>query len=776
MTKTSSPISKTIALLLFSSFISIVFSTEILATGNPSIHRPERATHTALSSGSWSDPATWGGDMPGIRSRIAIPEGITVTIDSELANKYKSIAIDGTLKFANDVNTSLLVDTMTSGRTGTLEIGTETNPIQEDVTAKVTFANLGKIKRRRDPSFLSRGAVLAGKTTMFGAAKTHRITLASFPQAGASTLTFTTAPSGWRAGDEIVITGTQAIDSDEKRTITAINGAEVTLDRALELDHVPPEADLKVWVANLTRNIVFDSESRKIRRRGHIMFHHTNDVSINNAGFYNLGRTDKSRPLNDFSYEFNEDAPGNEGPSPIVFTVIEMRGKNVRGRYGLHVHRAGNDPSSSPAIITGSVVENIPGWGFVNHSSNVHMINNVSYNVQGSGFYTETGDEIGLMDGNIAIRTINPSFKLDDLGAIDPDLGLDRGDFGVDGDGFWLSGNMVSVTNNVSSGSSAHGIIFWTDGLIEPDTGRSTVRVEFLPNGNLVPNRETLPVWWAPLATVKDNESYTAVVGFRSRYIHSDIYMGEAISDFHEAPPQAYIDTLNPVFDGVTVWNSRDGVLLNYNERISLKNARLVGRGDPFQHNLGRTAAIGVGLDLQNEATAGPHTLENISIKGYEAGFLAPRHGNVTVNNMQLANLTDVIVHESKLQLRTMNMTNISFDSLDNTAVAGRSPRRNIFLDLDLDLDDGFDQSILLQDDTLTLNGKEVFFDQQAADFIPFTSEFDDEDAELGNLNPQFIGKTNQELSDSFGVAFAGEILPANAIDDPRIINGKIEP
>ena len=737
-------------------------------------------THAATQSGNWSDAATWGGNLPSNSAIVAIPAGMVVTVDTKVAPKFKSVTIDGTLRFATNVDTELWVDTLISNAGSTLEVGTAADPIGAGVTARVVFADLGPIDKTVDPKQLSRGAVLAGKTVMFGAAKTHRITTATFPRMGDSTIALSSAPNGWRVGDQIVIAGSQGPTSEEVRTVTAINGTTVSLNQALSRDHVPPKSDLNLWIANTTRNIRFESENTQtVLRRGHMMFMHTNNVDINNAGFYSLGRTDKREPLDDWEYDIPEDVPGNNNPAPIVFTPIALGGDNIRGRYALHVHRGGTNPNGTPAVYKGSVVVDSPGWGFVNHSSNVEMIDNVSYDVQGAGFYTEAGDEVGSMVGNIAIRTFNDAFVLDDAGAIDPDLGLERGDFGNDGDGFWLSGTRVSVIDNVASGASAHGIIFWTDGLIEPDTGRSTVKVSELPNGHLIPNRETVPVWWAPLADVRNNESSNALVGFRSRYIHSSLYMGEETSSaFHASPPQAYLDTLDPVFDGITVWGSRDGVLLNYNERLSLRNVRAVGIGAPFVHNLGHTAAVGVGVDFNNEVTNGPGKIENLTIEGYEMGFLMPRHGAWTINNLLLKNVTDMMFHEMVQEPRNMPMTNVTFGSLDGTAVAGRdNARRNIALDMHFDTF-STDPNFLVYPDTITLNGREIYFDQQHANFVPYGSQFDVDMLEDSTVpfNRAYLGKTNAQLMSDHGVAFGGELMPADAVSDARIVNGKIAP
>ena len=564
-------------------------------------------THRAAQSGPWLDPATWGGTLPGNGAVAQIPEELTVTVDGMVADRLETIRIDGTLIFAHDRDTEIQVDTLVSTCSGRLQIGTESQPIDVNATARVMFIDDGPVL---DTQRVGRGAVLLGTTTIFGAAKTHKAVITPQARQGDTVINLMSAPSGWQVNDQLIITGTEINNprSDEVRLITSINGMIVTLNQALNLDHTAPSQDLNVYVANATRNVEFVSENTAIQRRGHIMFMSAN-VNIRNARFTELGRTDKSEPLDDFEFEPHPDSGDDFFASA---DVIALGGDNRRGRYVLHFHQLGVDPNSTPALVQGSVVFNGPGWGFVNHSSHVHFIDNVAYGLQGAGFYTEAGNEIGLMQGNIAIRTFNPNFTLDDQGAIDPDLGLLRMDFGNDGDGYWFSGNMVRVINNVSAGASAHGFIYWTDGIMEatqPTSTRVTVNVQDLAGGELVTNRDTLPVWWAPLAENRGNESYGATVGFRSRYVNSASYTFEnGGTDFHEPPGQAYIDTLNPEVRELTVWGNRDGVLLNYNEKMSLIDSRVVGFGpgtSVFSFNPG-TAKSGIGLDVGNDATHGP--------------------------------------------------------------------------------------------------------------------------------------------------------------------------
>ncbi|MEO0494472.1 MAG: G8 domain-containing protein [Actinomycetota bacterium] len=720
---------------------------------------PELATHTAVQNGDWSDARTWGGEAPTAGARVVIPEGVTVTVDGVVDARLETVGVYGTLRVATDVDTHLWVDTIVSAPTALFEIGTADQPVRPDVTARITFIDDGPIDRSVDPDQLGRGAVLHGRTEIHGAAITHRTVLGAPAQAGDQTITLAGDLAGWKVGDQIIVTSTNGPTNDDVRTITAIAtaGGEVTLDSPLQHDHVPPRADLTVYVGNTSRNVIIESENHQIDRRGHVMFMHTNAVDVNHVRFDHLGRTDKSRPLDDIDFGESVTEGGHKHDGRFQLGPAN----NIRARYSVHVHRGGVDPNTTAARIAGSVVFNDPGWGFVNHSSNVDFIDNVAYDVLGGAFFTEAGDEVGSMIGNLAIRSFNPNPEdvFGDENALDPDLRADRQDYGFQGDGYWLQGNRVMLHDNVSAGASGHGFIFWTEGLVEKKGDRavnSMIDVSTLPDPSLVPDRDQIHVWWAPLAPVTDNVAYGGTIGFRSRYVHGATYL----EDF-DTPPQAYLDSLDPVVDGLTVWGNRDGVLLNYNERLSLINADIVGIGHGFQHNLGQTAAVGVGLDLQNEVTNGPGYLHNIRIEGFEMGFLAPRNGVWDVDAMHLANTNDILIHETHRDPRVMHMNNVTFGSLDGTAVADDDDRRN-HVELAFDVSD---QPLwFLVPDVLSLNGEGIWRPEQAAGYVPLGEQFDDEpEFDIDIDTRPYVGLTNAQLQERTGLSLGGAVLPDSA-------------
>lgn len=743
------------------------------------------ATHVVISSGHWSQTSTWqGGSIPGNDAVVHIPQNLTVTLDTATA-RLDTMRIDGTLTFDHLSNTLLQVDTLFSSPNGELHIGTVTNPIAANRTARILFHNDdGPINTSCDPSQISRGAILAGKTRMYGTAKTDKAILANPANSGNNTITLTQTPQGWNIGDELVITGTRIVNnhpdpmSDERRTIAQINGNNITLSSTLNLDHAAPAVagggNLNVYVANLTRNIELSSESSTIMSRAHMMLMATLDVQIHNISMTNMGRTDKRVPLDDFIFNFenDEELPGNEGGAPINFTVSTGARTNIRGRYPIHFHRGGATLGSMPAVVNGSVVNDSPGWGFVSHSSHVNFIDNVSYAVQGSGYYTEAGDEIGTMQGNIAIRSVNDAFTFDgENGAIDPDLGFDNQEFGNDGEGYWLSGPMVNLIDNVSAGTTGHGFIFWADGLVEADItpqARTQVLVSALPNSQLItneqPTRTKIPVWWAPTATIRGNEAYGSSIGFRIRYLYNNTYLGEGGSNFHLPPPQAYQDTLETVIDDLTVWNNRDGMLLNYTSRMNIKNSLIVGYGAPFRPDAG-TADAGVGLDLGTEVTRGFGRIENVRIQGFKRGFTAPRNDQWVFENLSLRNTEDIAIAEPRQSARSLQMNNVQFLPLTGTAVQGDA-RTHISMIANLD-EGSFQPYFFLLPDHITLNGQGLYYaTQQTASYIPYPMPLDEEVEPVDNW---YVGKTNQQIFSNRGFAFGGGLLPDDATPHPTL-------
>ncbi len=311
----------------------------------------------------------------------------------------------------------------------------------------------------------------------------------------------------------------------------------IALDRPLQHDHVTPREHLKVHVANLTRNVIFGSENKALDRRGHVMFMHTRDVDVANVAFNDLGRTDKSRSLDNPYFD-------EEG------FFVEDTGANPGGRYSVHFHRNGVDHEGTPSLVQGSVVSGNPGWGFVNHSSYVDFIDNVAYDVYGSAFSTEAGDEIGSFQNNIAIRMHGTGEE--------PILRQEEGDFGHAGDGFWLQGPGVRMEGNVASGATGSGLILYAEPLFEDGLGITLFPATNLSEPGLANGDPMVPVSLAPLARFAGNESYGSVLGAQIYYHRTLITIEE------DQEEQASLRFPSSLMEDMDLWSNANGMRINY--------------------------------------------------------------------------------------------------------------------------------------------------------------------------------------------------------------------
>ncbi len=675
-------------------------------------------THQAVASGNWSDPATWHeGQLPAADARVLIPHGMTVTVDGAIGETLVTVRVDGTLRFDPERLTQLRVDTLIVSHAGTLEMGTQAEPVAAAAESRIIIADRGPIDAQWDPMALSRGVIVHGRIEMRGAETTSFATLARAPTAGDTELILDEVPRGWTAGDALVLAGTdRGGQQDERLTILDVDGHRVTV-APLEFDHLPPAPDLKVHVANLTRNVSIESENPDLDRRGHVMFMHTRDVEIRYAGFYEVGRTNKRDEVNDVEV----DDEGNRMPGT---------GLNPRGRYAVHFHRNGVQPDNHPSIVHGSAVVGSPGWGYVNHSSFVHFTDNVAYDVDGAAFVTEAGDEIGSFVGNLAIRSTGSGEDVTSRN--------DMQDFGHQGDGFWLQGGGVEVVGNVASGHQGNAFIAFTRGLVQDGLGQTVFLAENLSDPSLADGQETIDVGHVPLKSFRDNIAYASRVGVTTR--------------FHLRQAE---HTQSSVLENLLLWSNRTGVELVYTDQTVLRNSTIIAAGGDL---------AGLGVD-RNGGTSNI-TFQNLHVEGYAIGLKAPRRGDNIIDGGFFNNQDNILFNtplqeETRLEIRGP----IQFGTLPPIVTGGRTQQEIVLPSVLTKRDGSFDHifapyQVLIEYGPYA--GANVLFREQAAGFVPFP------DPQEG-LPDEYVGRTNQQLWDDYQIAVGGAVAPADAISDPQI-------
>ena len=596
-------------------------------------------TFTAVNNGSWFDPHTWANcEVPHDGAKVLITQGVSVLYDQESDIRLDTVRIDGTLTFAHDQNTKMIVDTLFSDVSGSLIIGTEENPIQADKTTQIIIDSQDAVS---DAAQMGKGVITHGVTRIFGAEKLDFVSLQN-ASAGDNKLFLNlpdgaTSPEGWQVGDRLVLGGTaynpNGSDEDNSRfqdevlIITAIDGNEISFintditegdNTVLRFDHARPEGfedQTNIYIANTSRNVIFATENGKdapLLNRGHVMFMHNPDVQVVNAGFYELGRTNKNELVDDIGT--NRD-------------VSVGNGTNVRGRYSLHFHRTGvDDINGTPSLAKGNAVVGSPGWGIVHHDSHTILEDNVVFDVLGAGISAESGNEIGRWSNNITIKT---------TGDDDPSEGFDhkeapvqRFDFGRNGEGFWVQGAaQVSMIDNVAVSANAAGLTIFggADGGVQP-RDVSTIAVANLPESiqdltQGVTNGDVVDLSAIPIGVFTGFEAYNTHKGITTwgSMLNSD---GQLSLD---VPGSDTIDTVIPThdyrstIDDFTLWNVRNnGVQLWYSTQFDLSNGLVLA--DKSIHPFGR--GVGVANNFKN------HTSTNLHVEGFAIGMQLPNdHG-----------------------------------------------------------------------------------------------------------------------------------------------------
>lgn len=625
-------------------------------------------THMAVNSGSWFDPDTWmNGKVPGSGAKVLIPEGISVTYDARSNARIDTVAIEGELSFAENKNTKLVVETILNADSGTLEIGSETRSVAADRTAQIIFTSNRAIGDNAawDPTQLSKGLVSHGEVSIHGADKLDAVALAGDALAGDNVLTLKESPNGWRVGDQIVLGGTarnsngsntdNSFFQDEVLTITAINGNQVSFinqdttsgdNTRLRYDHQRPgiaERDqIDLYVANTTRNVSFETEggdSVEIANRAHVMFMHNPNVQVKNAGFYQLGRSDKSKLVDDVG----ENVDGSIG-----------NGTNPRGRYSLHFHRNGaDDLNSVAAIADGNAIVGSPGWGIVHHDSHANVRNNVVFDVVGAGIVAESGNEIGIWEDNTVIKTTGAQTQY----GLQHPFRRELFDFGLEGNAYWVQGAaQVQMRNNVAISSKETGLTLFGEALEgEFFKDVDTIAVKDLPPSlqKLFPaDQIAVDVNDIPLREFKGFESYNTETGinFWGHMTNPD-GQGEFLGGSGGSTKGAH-EGKSKVED-FKLWGNSKGLHIIYSGNLSFDTGLIVSNKLDIQ--------AGVGIK-QNGATVNTQ-YNNLNIQGFFEGIDIDSPASYEEIDRNVAAIRNSRFTNNKYNLGKVGHDNTDFDA-----------------------------------------------------------------------------------------------------------------
>lgn len=602
----------------------------------------EDATHVAVNNGSWSSGSTWNtGTVPNAGAKVLIDSGVTVSYVAESETEIFWLRINGTLEFSTTVNTKLKVNTIVVDPMGTLTIGTESTPVSPSVTAKIIFTDDGEINTTWDPYLFSKGLISHGVFTAYGASKTAFGSIAEEHLAGTTRLKLTTGPLDWAADDKLILAGTfahkggtNALNTrfhDEQLTLTSVSGKNVYFTNddnggatSLLYDHIAPEGyNLKFHVANLTRNIVFETENWQtlpLAQRAHIMLMHNINQSVYYTEFIGMGRTDKLKFATD----------------PVVSEEGVLLGgdENVRGRYALHIHKAGtNNITDDPVHVKGCVVWGTPGWGIVNHSSNLIAEDNVVYDFVGAAYVTEAGNELGSFLNNLALKGRGNDLYPDGT-AFSKALRAENFDLAYEGDGFWFHGVNISCEGNIAASCMGTGFHVFADDDNIVDTKKIKVPATTILNPAIAGTDDSVYTYILPM---RENSNTTVYNSARAMNFWTYMFNADNIGDFSDAHYQEYSHDILSIVEDFNCWNLLEGGLdVTYSSQVHFKNGILLG--DPEYHYEGPFWSVTdiEGYAVTTSIVTGQFIFENCTVKGWRYAMGAFRTDNsITTDGLE---------------------------------------------------------------------------------------------------------------------------------------------
>src|SRR5512147_2115758 len=305
----------------------------------------------------WSDRATWPNKkVPVAGDKVEIPSGKEVILDVS-PPQLNGLTINGKLTFADKSDLTLTTEWVMVH--GELAIGTEAKPY----THKATITLTDNVKGEQLMGMGDRGIMLSGGTLNLHGDRTNTWTkLAKTAEAGSNSIELLNAAQ-WRAGDEIVLASTDFNPRQaERRTIAAINGNTITLDKKLEYMHfgkITFDVDERGEVGLLTRNIKIQAspDAEQTFFGGHIMAMVTSHMYVDGVELNRMGQN------------------------------LEL------ARYPIHWHLVGD--AKGQYIRNASIHDTYNRCVTVHGTNELRVENNVTYNSVGHCFFLEDGIEHG---------------------------------------------------------------------------------------------------------------------------------------------------------------------------------------------------------------------------------------------------------------------------------------------------------------------------------------------------------------------------------------------
>src|SRR6188474_2605395 len=504
----------------------------------------------------WSDPATWPNNkVPAAGDKVAIAKDKNVILDVNTP-ALGGVTIDGKLSFADNADVELTTEWIMLH--GELAIGTEAKPHARKAT--ITFTD--NVKGENIMAGMGdRGIMISGGTLNLHGDRTHAWSkLSATANAGATSIQVLDAKD-WTVGDEIVLASTDFDPRQaERRTIAAISGNNITLDKKLDYMHfgkITFDVDQRGEVGLLTRNIKIQASEDAAQSYfgGHIMAMPSSKMFVSGVELNRMGQ------------------------------------HMTLARYPIHWHLVGD--AKGQYIKNASIHDTYNRCVTVHGTNNLQVENNVTYNNVGHCFFLEDGIETGnQFVKNLAIQTkCHPTKPCDPtnlapFGSSSDGLnfkttGQDSKEVLIPSDNtvssFWITNPDNIYRDNVAAGSDSTG--FWF-AFPEHPTGKFE-------------GTEISKATWPRRMKVKEfmgnvaHSNFDSFMGDRAPRADGHFAVGGYVANVNPADPNS--PQAENVIEDFTIYKTRNNAIWARGEVRLYKGLKMADNGIGFTQASGNT-------------------------------------------------------------------------------------------------------------------------------------------------------------------------------------------
>jgi G8 domain len=515
------------------------------------------AVAQAAAATKWSDPATWPNrKVPASGEKVTIGKDQQVLLDVS-PPALAGLSIDGKLSFADNVDIELTTEWIMLH--GELTIGTAAKPHTRNATITLTDNVKGEDVMA---GMGDRGIMLSGGTLNLHGDRTNTWTkLAATANAGATSIQVLDA-KGWRAGDEIVLASTDFNPRQaERRTITAVSGNTLTLDKKLDYMHfgkITFNVDERGEVGLLTRNVKIQASDDAAQSYfgGHIMAMPSSRMFVSGVELNRMGQ------------------------------------HMTLARYPIHWHLVGD--AKGQYIKNASIHDTYNRCVTVHGTNDLRVENNVTYNIVGHCFFLEDGIE----HGNEYVRNLAIQIKCHPTKPCVPNNLAANGELTVSRQdirqnsmsaketllpsdntvaAYWITNPDNSFIDNVAAGSDQIG--FWFS-------------LPMHPQGAFAGTEASKKIWprRTPLRAFRGNVAHSNFDGVMiDRHINEDNTFGLASIPLLplKDPNDLESEAKETRFENLTSYKNRNGGLWGRGDLYVYSNAKLADNA------IGMTQAAG---------------------------------------------------------------------------------------------------------------------------------------------------------------------------------------